>query len=229
MALLQGLSGDLWPIHLKPYEDELLSSWMVRLARAYGVEPVKFWNGVSADFTDLRWPILDYMAPERLLSFLSQVTATPPRRIVETTLLAIGSVQFIPRINPLLRYCPVCLSEEPEAYYRRRWQMNAFRICGSHRCLLCCDCPNCRRPQSLSSISLDAESISSCSHCGAELSAQPPLLNADVTTIQQWQERLWNCVSEVPRELNKASHHQIVLVRNSLRCYLRSRRRRQQL
>jgi TniQ len=36
VALLEGLSGEFWPIRPKPYDDELLSSWIVRLARAYG-------------------------------------------------------------------------------------------------------------------------------------------------------------------------------------------------
>ena len=33
-----GLSGRLWPAHVKPQQDELLSSWLVRLAMAHGVK-----------------------------------------------------------------------------------------------------------------------------------------------------------------------------------------------
>lgn len=74
-----GLSGELWPIHFKPYDDELLSSWSVRLARAYGVEPVKFWNRVLPhNPIEIRWSTLDYLPPENLLSVISQATATPP-------------------------------------------------------------------------------------------------------------------------------------------------------
>jgi hypothetical protein len=42
MSRPAGLSGVLWPIHPKPLEDEQLSSWMIRLARAYEIKPVSF-------------------------------------------------------------------------------------------------------------------------------------------------------------------------------------------
>lgn len=32
-----GLSGKLYPVHLKPKDDELLTSWIVRLALAHGL------------------------------------------------------------------------------------------------------------------------------------------------------------------------------------------------
>jgi TniQ protein len=31
------ISGKLWPVHLKRHEDELLSSWLARLALAHGL------------------------------------------------------------------------------------------------------------------------------------------------------------------------------------------------
>ena len=34
MAIPEHLSGTIWPIHPKPLPDELLTSWMVRIARA---------------------------------------------------------------------------------------------------------------------------------------------------------------------------------------------------
>ncbi len=38
----------LWPVHLKPQEDELLSSWLARLALAHGQ--------TVATFTSQVWP-----------------------------------------------------------------------------------------------------------------------------------------------------------------------------
>ena len=225
MALLEGLSGEFWPIHPKPYDDELLSSWIVRLARAYGVEPTKFWRQSSPDPIDLQWPVLDYLPPEKLLSVLSKATATPPQRVLETTLLAVGSVQFIPRMNALLRYCPMCLSEDPEPYFRREWQMSAFRLCDRHNCLICCHCRQCRRPQSVYKIPLEAEFISCCFHCGADLRQQPPIVKTDVMMIQEWQLRFWGCVREVPPDLSRASHWQIVRAKNGLRRYSLGTRR----
>jgi hypothetical protein len=224
-VLLEGLSSQLWPIHLKPYEDELLSSWMVRLARAYGVEPVKFWNRVSPDSINVRWPILDYLPPEKLLTVISRATATSPQRVLETTLLAVGSVQFIPRVNALLRYCPLCLAEDAEPYFRRKWRVDAFRICDCHNCLICCECHRCGRPQSLHKISLQAKSISCCSECGVDLRQEPPMVKVDVAMIQDWQRRLWGCAKETPPNLKKGSPWQLSLAKQTLQEYVRSRRR----
>lgn len=42
------LTGSVWPVHLKPQVDELLSSWLTRLALAHGQ--------TVASFTNLVWP-----------------------------------------------------------------------------------------------------------------------------------------------------------------------------
>ena len=46
-----GLSGTLWPAHPKPLPDELLSSWMVRIAGQHGLKLHTFasavWPGIS--------------------------------------------------------------------------------------------------------------------------------------------------------------------------------------
>src|SRR5687767_8033265 len=44
-----GLSGALWPLRLKPYDDELLSSWLVRLSRVYGTETSRFGVSLTRD------------------------------------------------------------------------------------------------------------------------------------------------------------------------------------
>lgn len=38
------LTGSLWPIHFKPYKNELLSSWLVRLAHAHGLKIQSFYH-----------------------------------------------------------------------------------------------------------------------------------------------------------------------------------------
>jgi hypothetical protein len=71
------LSGTLWPIHLKPLDDELLSSWTIRLSRAYDIKPVWSWR--------LFWPVdfraIDVDAPGGLLDFrgAQDCNSVPPR------------------------------------------------------------------------------------------------------------------------------------------------------
>jgi hypothetical protein len=38
------LTGKVWPVHLKPQEDELLSSWLTRLALAHGQTAASCFN-----------------------------------------------------------------------------------------------------------------------------------------------------------------------------------------
>lgn len=116
------LSGGLWPIHLKPLDDELLSSWMIRLARAYAIKPVWFWR--------LFWPVdfraVDVETPGGLLDLLARKTATPFRRAVQTTLTAIAREHSV---LSTVRYCAQCISEDPQPYLRRQWQLRSFLLC----------------------------------------------------------------------------------------------------
>ncbi|HEY7711072.1 MAG TPA: TniQ family protein, partial [Candidatus Entotheonella sp.] len=74
----------LWPIHCKPYGDEVLSSWLARLSRAYGTDPIRF--------CALVWPRhavwnrdIDKGTDDELLRVLSTKTATSRRRVLATT------------------------------------------------------------------------------------------------------------------------------------------------
>jgi hypothetical protein len=77
----------LWPIHPKPCEDELLSCWMVRIARAYGRKPGPFWTEVWREGS-LSFREIDPLADESLLRLLSLETGTSYERMVGTTVRA---------------------------------------------------------------------------------------------------------------------------------------------
>ena len=104
MARPEELSGQIWPIHLKPFDDELLSCWMVRLAHAYGVKPVWFWNRVwKRDAVAYRF--VDRSAPVELLRLLSAGTGTRYERVLPrpTCLAEVRSIWLCGcSITPLL-------------------------------------------------------------------------------------------------------------------------------
>jgi len=80
-----GLSGRFWPLHGKPYAEELLSSWLVRLSRAYGMEASRF--GASIGRSSAFWHRdVDKGLDDHLLQSLIERTATSPARVLETTL-----------------------------------------------------------------------------------------------------------------------------------------------
>jgi hypothetical protein len=45
-----------------------------------------------------------------------------------------------------LQFCPRCLAEDKEPYYRRRWRLAFIIVCERHRILLHDRCPKCEEP-----------------------------------------------------------------------------------
>lgn len=180
----EGLSGKLWPAHVKPLEDELLSSWLVRLARAHGLR--------LHTFCDLAWRRkaiwnrdIDKSADDEILQVLSEKTATPIERVRQTTLAAYegwlyekhnpyGNTKWImpvgvyhrTRKRPGLQYCPTCLREDEDPYFRRRWRLAFVTLCERHERLLLDRCPQCKTPVNFHRISSGKSSITLCYGCG---------------------------------------------------------------
>ncbi|MFL6335340.1 MAG: TniQ family protein [Pyrinomonadaceae bacterium] len=169
MAHYSGLSGDVYPLHLKPKDDELLSSWVTRLASAHGLSLKEFSN-ILQPLTKLSlWSVLDIdlgtkeAAFNALLATLSLKCATPATRVWETTLLEFQGRLFEDRlvaksdawilrqeVNPKLRTqrlrvqaCPSCLVEDKDPYFRRRWRLAFVVICPQHKSVLIDRCPGC--------------------------------------------------------------------------------------
>lgn len=116
----QGQAGHLWPIHPKPLDDELLSSWMVRIARAYRISPASFWK---REVGRIHFRKADLTAEDRLLLLMSARTGTPLERVRATTLLGLRGCGLDWRggHEDAIRFCPACLEERP--YFRRRWRL----------------------------------------------------------------------------------------------------------
>lgn len=155
------LSESIWPMHLKPKDDELLSSWLVRLAIAHGMK--------LHTFCSLAWPgkqiwnrDIDKCADTEMLEMLSAKTGTHIKRVQATTLAAYTNIlyekhnRFGPSswIMPIgvyhrthkqfgLQYCPRCLAEDKEPYYRCKWRLAFVVVCEKHYVVLHDRCPKC--------------------------------------------------------------------------------------
>lgn len=182
-----GLSGTVWPLHLKPKDDELLSSWIVRLARAHSLR--------LHTFCDIAWrrkPMwnrdIDRSADTEILTTLATMTAIPLIRVRQTTLASYEGFLFERHDphgeNPWLlpagvyhrirrcfgvQFCPECLRADAEPYFRRRWRLAFITLCEVHRVLLLDRCPRCRSPITFHRVVLEEASIASCSGCGCDL------------------------------------------------------------
>jgi hypothetical protein len=159
---MKGFTSPLWPIRYKPLPDELLSSWLVRLAHGHGLKVQTFCNLIFGDRRQVWNRDIDRLGPDWLVKELSARTGTPLQIAYGTTLRAYegllypqfklsGVLQWILTLQMYhrkregfgLQYCPMCLREDLEPYFRKSWRVAFNTICVKHHCMLRDRCPNC--------------------------------------------------------------------------------------
>lgn len=157
--------GRIWPAHPKPLPDELLSSWIVRVAQANGIKLqtlcwMLFGNQKSPWNRDI-----DRSAPHWLISALSEHTGTNYWDIFHTTLATYrtrlysrrqssGQLRWILPVNNYgmrhtgfgQQFCPLCLANDATPYFRKQWRVALFTYCPHHQVLLWNSCPACGLP-----------------------------------------------------------------------------------
>lgn len=188
------LSGRAWPAHPKPLDDELLSSWLVRTARANGLKLQTFCDTVFGKEHQLWNRDIDRSAPEWLQAAMSEHTGTSQERVRQTTLdiyrgriyhrrNTTGQLRWILSAGIYhrtrryfgMQYCPQCLSEDEEPYFRTRWRVAALILCPIHRICLHDRCSACAAPVIFHRRELgrpsttDGRSLSLCYACHFDL------------------------------------------------------------
>lgn len=181
------LSGRLFPYHSKPQPDELLSSWLIRTAWGHGQKPHPFCQTVWP--RKQIWPRdIDSFGSADLVADMAGKTATPLADALATTLsayegdlvssfFALGRTKWVLRLGIFhrtrrhggLQYCPRCLENDPDPYFRRLWRL-AFAVCCTRHALVLRDsCPACETPLAPHR----ATAIYLCHECGADLRTAP--------------------------------------------------------
>lgn len=180
----------LWPIHLRPLPDELLSSWIVRLGYAHNLKLRTFARLLLPSIPEIWYRDIDRYAPASLLTALSSHTGVPLSKLEATTLRAYegriyrqGKESGVLRwILPLqiwewqrkgfgLQFCPKCLAEDTSPYFRKRWRVAFYTWCGRHNVMVHDRCPKCGASVSFHRRDLHAQSpeeigdITLCSAC----------------------------------------------------------------
>lgn len=157
--------GKVWPAHPKPLPDELLSSWIVRLAEANAIKLqtlswMLFGNGRSPWNRDI-----DRNAPPWLIRVISDHTGINYWEAFHTTLVtyrtrlyprrqAAGQLRWILPVRSYgmrrrafgQQFCPQCLASDPQPYFRKRWRVAFFTYCPEHHMELHDACPACGAP-----------------------------------------------------------------------------------
>lgn len=159
-----GLTGEYWPYHPKPFEDEIFSSWLIRTAQGNSAKIQSFCHFV--------WPHrqiwtrdIDRITASDLLETMALKTGTD-REGLERLFLQFyeGSlvVQMKPKaFNPWVRYvgvrhrirtrhgqlyCPLCLEADNTPYFRKIWRTNLSPVCLEHAVVLRDCCEKCGSP-----------------------------------------------------------------------------------
>jgi hypothetical protein len=152
---------ELWPLRPKPLPDELLTSWLIRLADAHAQK--------LRTFTSLAWPgrpiwngDIDKSADEQIVATLAARTSSSQDVVWRTTLAAFEGVLFEARsangkmrwvlplgLHPRARsrrgvsFCFQCLQEDEVPYFRRTWRLAFATTCVAHGAPLTDRCPRC--------------------------------------------------------------------------------------
>lgn len=197
----RGITAPLWPIRYKPLPDELLSSWLVRLAHGHGLKVQTFCNLIFGNRLQVWNRDIDRLAPPWLVDTLALHTGTPLEAAYGTTLKVYDGILFRnPRpsghLNWVLslkiyhrvregygqQFCPACLAEDQTPYFRKAWRLSLSTTCLRHRCMLHDRCHACgtavsffRMDFGLEASDSDSEAItaSRCHECKANLAAAP--------------------------------------------------------
>ncbi|MGV0962443.1 MAG: TniQ family protein [Polynucleobacter sp.] len=197
---MKEFTSPLWPIHFKPLPDELLSSWLVRLAHSHGLKVQTFCNLIFGNRLQVWNRDIDRLAPEWLITELSDRTGTDMGQVIATTLQsyqgviyhryrASGTLSWIQSLKLHhrkfegfgLQFCPECLASDEEPYFRKSWRVAFNTICTAHNCILHDRCPDCgygvafhrndmRHAEYVATIALKE-----CHHCGFDLSKSPTI------------------------------------------------------
>lgn len=207
------LSGRLWPVHPKPLPDELLSSWIVRLAAANQVK--------LHTFCTLAWPgrrlwsiDVDRSPDDNLVEVLAERTDTLRERVMATSLRRYQGVLYnVHHANATthwllpvgtrgtqrrlfgMQFCPRCLAKDEEPYFRTRWRLACTTVCVRHEVVLLDRCTRCEAPLRFFRTELgdrnkhESDPVTRCATCGADLrEAEPsrtPELDGDTLLLHQ--------------------------------------------
>jgi hypothetical protein len=164
---MRSAAAGTWPFRPNPYEDELLSSWMTRIALGHGLKLSAFLSIVGIETNPLT---LDLDAAEDVLTFLAEKTGRDRSELLKLKLpFANGPKDLVYRnaSGPAVQYCPACLAET--AYFRRIWRVSFIRVCERHSTALVDCCGGCGAAVRFEELDPAFGKISVCRNCLRDL------------------------------------------------------------
>lgn len=246
-----GLTTSLWPIRYKPLPDELLSSWLVRLAHGQGLKVQTFCNLLFGNRLQVWNRDIDRLAPEWLISGLVAGTGTAQDRAMATTLRVFDALLYVryresgnlPWILSLKifhrrrqgfgqQFCPECLRTDDVPYFRKVWRVGLFTYCHRHKCMLEDRCQYCKEPVTFFRIDIGQLELTeqftsaNCFHCHRQLGSgkarRAPKTDDDASA---WATALTTDIESASRGVAIEDRSQdLLILRNLMKLLLTKRR-----
>ena len=185
--------ADLYPCGRRPRPCELFSSWDTGTALNHGMNLNALNEQLLADCY-FRLRDIDKYADSSIVSRLAAVTDTNLEDALKTSLYLralpistldrnVNTARWITRVNNIyttrraygLCFCPLCLQEDKEPYFRVDWRLSFVTMCVKHNCLLQHRCPWCKKEVNLYRIPAGSANLSICCWCGQDISKAPVL------------------------------------------------------
>lgn len=192
-----------WPYRPRPLPDELLTSYLLRVAAGLDLSPSRFLSAVWGSRQSLLNQDLDNFVPPHIAARIAAGTCIEIDDVASMTLAAYAGTLLVNH-NPKgrnawllpttvksndrrrrgLQFCPQCLTSDRIPYFRRRWRLAFVTMCTTHSILLRDGCPTCGEivhPHR-------ALSPTHCFRCGESLCA--PTATAPRSEYLAWQREL---------------------------------------
>lgn len=170
----------------QPQPDELLSSWLTRMAFAHGYTLTKFIsfflknNGTTLSRIDI-----DFKNDPILFKKLAQKSGLDYQQIMQMSLRSGEGYLFDTEYNTLyppkqirklkdkrthfgLLLCPKCLAEDIHPYWRKRWRYNFYNACPKHNVFLTDRCGRCYERIRFSTMKVSSQLVC-CGKCSKDL------------------------------------------------------------
>jgi len=191
-------SAFLWPQSIPPLQQESFLSWWARAAFDFGLSPrgLDRWAATKLGLNLLKGRALDLRLPDdpvlktlcqtsRLQKSCFRATLLPPRYPAidepEVTRLqgAEGTVPSAPEhwmfwvyAGVQSAFCPQCLREDEQPYFRREWRYLTTVYCEVHKRALRDTCQRCGQAQGGFRKTSGRDGLRFCEHCQADLGSQ---------------------------------------------------------
>lgn len=206
------------PVAPRPFMDELLSSWMARVAARYGSEPLELMVYLAEQVgRDAGARQVDDVAPDiELLRLWAKACRMDPERLRRSSMAS--RYPDRPRDWFLTETVPACLAcfdgdvaAGRDAYLRAIWRLAEQVVCPAHRTMLLDRCPACRGGLRLSFRMLNGLLRPFCRKCDAVLTGgggetEDPLKVDFAAGVLELQRQIGGIVSGSPDPLVRLNH-----------------------